>query len=182
MSKEPAPPPGGGGGGSAARAPPEDQEDAEGEEGGERLPLSASLPPPPAPRSDRTPGSPVAAAPSAYRPSGPGLGVSAEGPAAPSALSPEARRLRLRGRGCFWAACSGSMARRGVGRWPGARGTRWVGHRARPLLPGEQFLSGVRRHRRRHLPGFENGGRAAPSQSGGSGRLLGNVKSRPFGA
>lgn len=153
-------------------------------------PLPASLPSLPSPSFPRwprsgCPGPPVAAAPRAYRPSGSGLGVSAEGSPAPPALSPEARRLRRRGRGCFWAASSGSMERTGglgVGRWPGARQTRWDGHRARPLLPGEQILSGGLRHRRRHLPGFENGGRAAASQSGDSGRLLGNVRSRPAGA
>lgn len=102
---------------SKERAPlPE--EDLEEEEGGEQL-APPRVPPlsPPFPVRPRTgrPGPHVAAAPRAYRPSSSGLGVSAEGPPAPPALSPEARRLRLRGRGCFWAASSGSMARRGGG-------------------------------------------------------------------
>lgn len=42
-----------------------------------------------------------------------GPGVSAGSPAARSSLSTEALRLLLRGRGCFWAAGSGSMS--GVG-------------------------------------------------------------------
>ena len=62
----------------------------------------------------------------------------------------------------------------GAARWLGAQEARWERHGARPLRPGDGFLSGRRRHlRRRHLPGFENGGRAATSQSGDAARLLG---------
>lgn len=149
-------------------------------------PLPASLPslsPLPPPASDRTPGSPSRSRhpglPAVrFRPGGvgrrfPGAACIERGGPAASPPRPGlllGRQLWLHGAGVGW----------GVGRWPGAWETRWDGHRARPLLPGEQFLSGGRRHCRRHLPGFENGGRAAASQSEDIGRLLGNVKSRPF--
>lgn len=145
---------------------------SEEEEGDQASPLSPSW------TSGRLPGSPVAAAPCAHLPSGSGPGVSGEGPAAPPVQCSEARRLRLRGWGCCWAASSGSMAPRGVGQWPGAWEARRDGHRAGLLLPRENFLSGARR--RRHLPVFENGGRAAASQSGDNGQLLGNMSPTPL--
>lgn len=124
---------------------------------------------------------PVVAGPRVHLRSGSGPGVSGEGPAAPPAPSSEVRRLRLGGWGGFWAASSGSMARRGMEQWPGAREVRRDGHRAQALLSGEKFLSGMsRRGRRRHVPGFENGGRLAASQSRDSPLVARKRESRPL--
>lgn len=92
------------------RAAPRRRRRRRGRGPGERPAVS---PPPPGP--------PLAAVPRAHLPSASGPGVSGEGPAAPPAQSSDARRLRLRGWGCFWTAGSGSMARRGRcgGRVPG---------------------------------------------------------------
>lgn len=95
-----------------------------------------------------------------------GPGVSAGSPAARSSLSTEALRLLLRGRGCFWAAGSGSMSG-GGGRWPSAQETDRGGHGARQLLRGSI------------IRGFENGGCPATGQSEGGKRLLDYVESRP---
>jgi hypothetical protein len=72
-----------------------------------------------------------------------GPGVSAGSPAAGSSLSIETLRLLLRGRGCFWAAGSGSMSGEGglVGRWPSAQETDRGGHNARQLLRGSKSPS-----------------------------------------
>lgn len=72
------------------------------------------------------------------------------------------------------------MARSGVGRWPGAREALRDGHRAGPLLLAEKFQSRARCRRRRHLLGFENGGRVSASQSGDNGQLLGNMSPAPL--
>lgn len=69
-----------------------------------------------------------------------GPGVSAGSPAARSSLSTEALRLLLRGRGCFWAAGSGSMSGGGGERWPSAQETDRGGHGARQLLRGSKLL------------------------------------------
>lgn len=124
---------------STVPAQPKEQEPPAGEglgsrRSGRRQGVSSPPLPSPLPRTRsfgpdaRVPGR---CRPCSHLPSGLGSGLSAEDPAAPPALRPEARRLRLRGGGCFWVAGSGPMARRwvvgGSGRVSGdpqGRGTR----------------------------------------------------------
>lgn len=106
------------------------------------------------------------------------------------AKAPRPRRRRTRTLGGFASAAGAAFGPPARAPWRGGGGavagcpeSLRDGHRARRLWPRAKCLSGTRRrHHRRHLPGFENGGRATASQSGRSGRLLGNARPAPLHA